>query len=373
MTDINIGVYGSDTYQGGIYNVLASFVAGFHDALKKVNPNTAYMYEYFVKNSLPNLSIAFNVYEHESWDVPINAGVPHMMWAVDSPFMHTPMIEKYYQNPKFIFACVSPVDEEPVKYFYPGLEFLYFPHACDPAIWHPDDGEKEHDIVFLSSVKDYEADIEALKKQIPPAMFKMFMDMYQCAMRNPEMSFWDIYKVYSDIYEFSLKEYSLFFVFFNKLCYSVTYKRRIEMLRALKDFNVKVWGLPTWKQYIEGNVQYMGMADVFESAKIIRKSKIVLHIQPMHILYGLHERVLNSLASETFVLSDYNQQFEFNFPGCIDYFNSYTFDGLADKVEHYLNNDEVRTEKAKKGRELVLKNHTWDNRAQTLMNTLLGT
>ena len=43
---------------------------------------------------------------------------------------------------------------------------------------------------------------------------------------------------------------------------------------------------------------------------------------------------------------------------------------LDKKVDYYLKNDEKRKELAKKGRELVLKNHTFDSRVLEILSVL---
>jgi hypothetical protein len=372
MKELSIGVYGSDSYQGGVYNMLASFGVGFYNALKKTDITVKYMKDYFESGEMPNLTVAFNVSGVESWHNTLDKGVPHMMWSVDSPFWHMPTIQKFYNYKHFIFTGVSPVDKEPAEFFFPGLEYLYIPHASDPEQWYPDETEKEYDLVFMSSLRDFKEDIDELKTSLPPSMFDMFMDMYYYAMRNPESSFWEIYSLYSDLYGYNLHELSLFYVFFMKICYAVTYQRRIDMVKKLNNYNLKIWGSPLWKEHIEGKVEYMGTADFFDANDIVRKSKIVLHIQPMQILYGLHERVLNAMNSEAYVISDNNAQMEVTFPDMISYFNSYSFENLEESIEYCLKNEEVRQAKAETARQAILAQHTWDARASSFLTLLKG-
>ncbi len=111
----------------------------------------------------------------------------------------------------------------------------------------------------------------------------------QC--KNPNKSFWDIYNYFAPIFNFDMFDLKAYYQMFNDLCYTVTTPERVNLINNLKDFNVKIWGSPVWEKYISGNVKYMGTAELQDSLKIIPNSKSYLHLQPMQILNGLHERV----------------------------------------------------------------------------------
>lgn len=372
MTDFSVGLYGDDSFKGGVYNIISSFNVGFYKALKQENVDAKFMKECFSSDLMPNFSLAFNVFEVDQWESSLKANVAHIMWVVDSPFWHLPIIQKFQKYQNFVCFCVSPVDKNAMDYFFPDVPFMYVPHAFDPELWHPDNSEKEFDVVFMSSMADFDYEIQELKAKIPPSLFEMFMEMYEYAIRNPEIAFWEIYNTFSDVYGYSIQELSLYYIFFMKICYAVTYKRRIQLVQSLRDCNLKVWGSPLWEKYVEGNVEYMGSADLFESVDIVRKSKIVLHLQPMQTLFGLHERVINAAASKAFVIADHNPQIKLNFADTVAFYNSNCFEQLPDLVQYYLSNDEERLTKADMSRQLVLQNHTWANRAKFLKKMFLG-
>jgi spore maturation protein CgeB len=136
---------------------------------------------------------------------------------------------------------------------------------------------------------------------------------------------------------------------------------------------LKIWGDPLWEKYIEGKVQYMGVANLQDAAEIVRKSKIVLHQQPINTLMGSHERVLNAMASNAFVIADHSPQMKLNFDDNIGFYDYSDLSTLPDVVNHYLKSSNETTEKAKKASEIVAENHKWANRVRLLMKLFLGT
>lgn len=141
------------------------------------------------------------------------------------------------------------------------------------------------------------------------------------------------------------------------------------MIQSLKDFNVKVFGNGPWHKYIQGKVEHMGSCDIMESIDIVNKSKIVLHNHPQQIIFGLHERVLNAAATETFILSTQNAAIISEFGLNMDYFDA-NYENATTLIEQYLKNDKERQEKAKKAREIVVKNHTWEVRAKQILDII---
>lgn len=370
LIEPKIGIYGTEKLEGGVYNVLSSFSTGLHDAFKAKFYDVEYMYKYYENKILPDFTIAFNGTSSSYWDMYLKKEIPHIMWSVDSIFMHIDSTKIAMNFPNFIFACVSTSDIPAINHFMPNLPFLYLPHGVDQNLWVPDDSEKEHDIVFLSSLKDFEEEINNFKQNWNKKRFNQFMQIYEYAMQNPDKSFWEIYNYFAPIFNFNMSDLKTYYELFNALCYTVTYSKRVNLINNLKDFNVKVWGSPVWQKYISGNVQYMGTADIKESVNIIPKSKIVLHLQPMQILNGLHERILNASSANSFVLSDYNDTVKQSFGDSLGYYNSSNFENITETVSYFLNNEKERQEKTHQARQITLQNHTWRNRVTEVFSLI---
>ena len=194
------------------------------------------------------------------------------------------------------------------------------------------------------------------------------MLIYETWLGVPNLSFWELYQLFEKEGGLNLNLNDYNFIFKN-LAYLVSFKKRIQAIENLQGFNVKVFGNKTWEKYVSGNVEYMGECDLLESINVVNKSKIILHSQPSQIPLGLHERILNASAVETFVISSDNSSIKNTFGDSIAYYNT-NLDNLAERVEYYLKNDEERIFKAQSARKIVAENHTWASRAEQILGMI---
>ena len=79
-------------------------------------------------------------------------------------------------------------------------------------------------------------------------------------------------------------------------------------------------------------------------------------------------RLFDALACGTFVISDKIPSEEELFENTIVTYDD--VDDLDKKISYYLNNPQKREEKALKGKNIVLKNHTFDNRVDIIVDEL---
>ncbi len=370
-----LGVHGDEenAYTGGVYNMLASFGTGLYKALQKKSPNVKYTYEYIENQKiLPHISVGFNASSYPGWDIMLNNHRANIMWSVDSLFYKNfNLIEKYYKFPNFGCICISKDDDEAIKHFLPELVTYYMPLAIDPEIWQSDSTEKTKDIVFLASIQDVEESILNIKNQLKnnPDVFDLYMEMHQYALNNPTKNFWEIYSLFS-----LTKDNPIFYsALLQELTYLASYQKRIDLVKYLSKsgLNVEIWGTGPWDKYTSGNVKHMGSAPLFDAIEIIKSAKIALNLQPMQILNGIHDRIINSSAANTLVFTDKNSEIFNSFENNLCYIKMPDFEGLADGLNHYLQNDEKRIEKAKSAQKITLQNHTWDNRADELLTKFL--
>lgn len=82
-------------------------------------------------------------------------------------------------------------------------------------------------------------------------------------------------------------------------------------------------------------------------------------------------RLFDALACETFIISDKIPSADTLFEGSIVTYD--TVEDLNKKIDYYLTHKDERIKIAKKGREIVLKNHTFDNRVSEILSFLKET
>lgn len=144
-----------------------------------------------------------------------------------------------------------------------------------------------------------------------------------------------------------------------------------EIIRDIlkTDYPVSVYG-KHWnekidKKYVCGEfIPNEDLHKYYSSCKILLND----HWKDMKEWDFPSNRLFDALLCETLVISDKIPSASTVFKDCI-----VTYEGVDDlkkKVGYYLENPSEREKLAKKGKEIVLKNHTFDNRVDFIMNVL---
>lgn len=157
---------------------------------------------------------------------------------------------------------------------------------------------------------------------------------------------------------------------------------RIELIRSIRDAQVHIFGSPswreeqpvkTWEDYFKDqkNVTIHPPIEYAQSLEILKRTKICLNSMPM-FKNGSHERIFAALACGALPLTSDNLFVRDHFIDGQDLllFQFGHLDGVNDLVNHYLSNETERSELAESGRRKVMESHTWDQRAQKILETL---
>jgi spore maturation protein CgeB len=365
-----IAMHGEANLVGGRYNVLSSFSNGLFNAFQQKGVRQYTLKECVEKKLRPDLVFGFNITGIDAWQSVMDNGIPNIMWSVDSIFAQNfEVMEKFHHNPNFILFSVTSSDSDPLKSYFPGLQHAYAPHATDLNLWKKQDVEKDIDVVLFSSIEDYEKKIDDLKNSVPEDVFKLMMEFYVEMQDNPTLPFWEIYQIFKKHRNLNFDSHQYFSVF-RTLSYIMMNEKKAKTIQALKDFNVKVYGEGPWEKYISGNVEHMGPCNLKESIDIMNRAKIAIHPHAMQLSRSLHERPLNASAVETFVVSTKTGLFEQEFMNSMAYYDDSHFEDIAPTVEYFLSNEDERIQRAKKAREITVARHTWEQRAESILDMI---
>jgi spore maturation protein CgeB len=127
-----------------------------------------------------------------------------------------------------------------------------------------------------------------------------------------------------------------------------------------------------WEGYLKGkqtNVTFHRPVNFEESLKVFADSKIVLNSTP-HTRQGASERVFNALARGALPLTNQNTYLGSIFESEKDilYFKNRQLGQVEPLIDKYLKDNDLRDDLVAHGRKKVLQDHTWDNRADLLLN-----
>lgn len=133
--------------------------------------------------------------------------------------------------------------------------------------------------------------------------------------------------------------------------------------------DVSIYGMG-WEEFIDEKFIKGQFIENNELHKYYSSCKILLndHWEDMRDMDFPSNRLFDALACGAFVISDKIPSAETLFEGNIVTYED--ADDLKNKIEYYLSNEHERKEKAQKGKEIVLKYHTFDNRVDTILDCL---
>lgn len=302
--------------------------------------------------------------------------IPHVACLVDSPNSFLPLI----RSPLSIITCVdrSSVD------FFQGLGFnnaLFLPHATDSRLTVDPKVKRDYDVVMLSSCIDYESIRASWKKKFPTALRQAMEEAAEIALADYMTPFYIAFVQALDRQvsrQTGIDPQAVDFItVLDEIEMYIRGKDRVELVKAVNEAKVDVFGsadsVAGWKKYLgkKHNVVIHEPVPFEQAIEIMKHSKIVLNSSPW-IKNGAHERIFNGLACGALVIANENiylrEQFQdgksivFYLPGHWDKANH--------RINEYLANEDKRALVAEHGRNIVMKAHTWDNRAAQLVKEL---
>jgi len=146
---------------------------------------------------------------------------------------------------------------------------------------------------------------------------------------------------------------------------------RRALLEGIQSWNqsLALYGPPTWMQWPQFAPYYRGFLEPGPLDAAMRRAKINLH----NGCLGFHYRVADAIAAGAFIMI--NRTSMDNLPGGIATFLEpeveyapFEFDGFETLARGYLADRDRRDRIIAAGRRAVLARHTWDNRADQIIN-----
>lgn len=140
-----------------------------------------------------------------------------------------------------------------------------------------------------------------------------------------------------------------------------------DLLKTSHDVSVYGMGWEKFidEKYIKGEfIQNNILNNAYSSCKILLND----HWDDMKEKDFISNRLFDALACKAFVISDEVDSISHLFEGNVVTYTD--ADDLNKKLDYYLENDEERNRMAERGYEIVVKNHTFDNRVDEIVNTL---
>lgn len=300
--------------------------------------------------------------------------IPYLSILVDPAYYATDVMKAEYS----IISCVDFFDCEFLRQ-HQCKNVLFLPHAVERELAPAENQERPFDVVFLGSCYDHIGLREKWKRKYPPFMIELMDGAIEATLSQTPLPFWQA--VANGIAQRGLR-------LSQEDTVDITtqvdnYLRgldRWELIRSIKDAHVHVFGGTCWGDLVKGWPHYFaGMPNVTvhpaipftESMEILKKSRICLNSMPF-FKNGTHERIFTGLACGSLPMTMDNLWVENNFVDGKELllYQPKKWNEVNEKVNHYLNNENERADLALKGREKVMRHHTWDQRVEQLLKEI---
>lgn len=300
--------------------------------------------------------------------------IPHVACLVDAPHLFLELT----RSPYSIVTCVDRFGCE----FLQGTGFknvLFMPHGVDKTLFEKPllpDSQRNYDVLLPASFIDFEAIRETWRKELSTGAFRALEEAAEMILSDPKISCEQALVQAIDrqtrvTKDFDPRKINFIIVLVELLDY-ITGKDRVAMVKAITDAKVHIFGTGSegWKKSLGGdsNVVLHEPIDYEKVLDLMQHSKIVLNSCPK-IKNGAHERIFAGLASGALVLTNdtlYMREHFKNDKNIVFYDHK----DINEQINRYLSHPEQRHSVIEKGRAVVKDGHTWDHRAERLVEEL---
>lgn len=305
-----------------------------------------------------------------------NLQIPHLTLLLDPAIYELNLATSPY-------ALVSCVDQFDCQFFQStGFERVFFlPHGVEKELSFDPSVERTFDVMFSGTCYDPDNLCVWWREHYPKNICKVIEDAIEIGLGDNKTPFYQAVMQSLLLNGLSPKEVDTL-----RMAYYVDFYmrgiERVELIRSIKDAKVHIFGSPswreeqpikTWEDYFKNqkNVILHPPIEYSESLEILKRTKICLNSMPM-FKNGSHERIFAGLACGALPLTSDNLFVRDHFVDNQDIllFQFDRLDIVNDKVNFYLSHEKERKQLVEKGRKKVMTSHTWDNRAEKMIEML---
>jgi hypothetical protein len=301
--------------------------------------------------------------------------IPHLAWLIDSAHYFPKMPLSPYN------ILISPDEtSRDLMQAWGSSHSFFLPHAFEHTLAAPPSSNRPYPIVFLGSLMDFEDTEMQWKENLPKRFAHLLIESSEEVLSIPSLTvqaaFEKVRHSHPDFFH-SLQEQNEQDLM-NTFDYYIRAKARILLLQALKDFPLHIYGNALthrdWNYYLDtkkGAYTLHPPVNFNQAVEVMRNSQIVLNSSPM-FKTGAHERIFYGLGLGASVFTNETPWLSQNFDigeEILAYPADHPEKALS-QLQDLLDHPEKNLSIARKGQQKVLKEHTWDKRADQLIAIL---
>lgn len=155
------------------------------------------------------------------------------------------------------------------------------------------------------------------------------------------------------------------------ILWKATLMYRSSCIQMLKGFDVRIYGDKGWKGLLNGGFKIHSALNYYEELPLLYNAcKVNFNATSLQMPEAVNQRVFDVPACGAFILTDYQKALEELFKigeEIIAYRNK---EEIPELVRFYLDNPEVRSQISIRGRERILKEHTYKQRLNKIIEIM---
>lgn len=146
---------------------------------------------------------------------------------------------------------------------------------------------------------------------------------------------------------------------------------RLSCIEALKDFNPCIHGDKDWKKLLDNGYRHGHSLNYYKELPVFYNAcKVNFNATSLQMGQAVNQRVFDVPACGGFLLTDHQESLDELFEVGEEGITYKDKDEIPELVRFYLNNPEVRKKIAMKGKERVLKEHTYRHRLNKIIEVM---
>jgi len=297
--------------------------------------------------------------------------VPFIAYLLDHPLYHSNRIDFNISSNRFIVSCVDLNHLKDLETFFKGnFQTAFIPQGAKlPSNLLKNRLPMEKRPIPLLFAGSYMDENLYRKEWNNHILSKVFDEISERAIyQNKDSVLLTANQVFAEKgLPFGIPEDKVLIYYLNQIDLFIRAKRRREVLETVAPLNITIYN-EKWSYLKKLGALVKPSINYAELLRILSQTKITLNILPNYV-YGGHERIFNSLLSGSVCFSDRNEFLDNNFQNKreILLYNLNNTKMITDTLTYYLNQNNLLANIVRNGQQKVMKEHTWRQRAKTLL------
>lgn len=346
---------------------------GVHCRILKPTPEDPKLFLQQIFHDTPDCTLSFNglLPDEHGYFFADAMQIPHVACLTEHPTRFMGLAK----SPYTIITCM---DGSGLDFFHElGAEHVFFmPHGVEKNIRKDPSGERQIDLLLLSTCFDYEQIGEIWREKYPLPLQEVLYETVEKILREENTTHIQAFiellnrrKKERDDIDLTSIPYPETLI---ELDEYIRGKDRVNLIRAIKNHPIDIYGMGPWEKYIKNTKAKVHSPLNFKDAlPLMQNSKIVLNSCPT-VKFGTHTRTLAGMLSGAVAITPETPYMKEFFKDNTDllYYRYNTIEEINSQIDDLLANDSKRKNIAKRGMEITAENHTWDHRAAALLKYL---